>query len=63
MARPLKIAAPKILQGSVPGNGTKREPKQYTGTLLVGISTMHKSNSVPITSKAQAKEHAEMRRT
>lgn len=35
---------------------------QYTGTLIKGISTMHKSNAVPIISEEEAKEHASMRR-
>lgn len=34
----------------------------YTGTLIKGISTMHKSNAVPIISEEEAKEHASMRR-
>ena len=34
----------------------------YTGTLLIGISTMHKSNAVPISSKKEAIEHANMSR-
>lgn len=41
---------------------TKVESKQYTGTLVKGISTMHKSNSVPIIGKEDAMEHASMRR-
>jgi hypothetical protein len=34
----------------------------YTGTLVIGISTMHKSNAVPIIDQAQAEEIARMRR-
>jgi len=30
--------------------------------LVKGISTMHKSNAVPIINEEQAKEHANMRR-
>jgi hypothetical protein len=44
------------------GNTTKVEPKKYTGTLVKGISTMHKSNAVPIIDEKEAKEHASMRR-
>jgi hypothetical protein len=44
------------------GETPKREPMQYTGTLVKGISTMHKSNAVPIISEDEAKEHASMRR-
>jgi hypothetical protein len=35
---------------------------KYTGTLVKGISTMHKSNAVPIINEEEAKEHASMRR-
>lgn len=38
------------------------EKKEYTGTLVKGISTMHKSNAVPIIDEQEAKEHARMRR-
>lgn len=36
--------------------------KVYTGNLIVGISTMHKSNAVPILSKEEAIDMAKMRR-
>ena len=36
--------------------------KTYTGTLVKGISTMHKSNAVPIIDQEQATEIAQMRR-
>jgi hypothetical protein len=38
------------------------ERKVYTGTLIKGISTMHKSNAVPIIDEQEAKDHALMRR-
>lgn len=38
------------------------QKKEYTGTLIKGISTMHKSNAVPILSNEEAKDHAKMRR-
>ena len=38
------------------------EKKEYTGTLVVGIGTMHKSNLIPITNKEQMKDLARMRR-
>ena len=38
------------------------ERKVYTGTLIKGIATMHKSNAVPIISDEHAKEIARMRR-
>jgi hypothetical protein len=44
------------------GNTNKKEPQQYTGTLIKGIAQMHKSNAVPIINKEQAVEVAKMRR-
>ena len=41
---------------------SKPEKKEYTGTLVKGISTMHKSNAVPILDEQEAKDHASMRR-
>lgn len=38
------------------------EPKVYTGTLVRGISTLHKSNAVPVISESEMIEHANMRR-
>jgi len=40
----------------------KKEPMKYTGTLIKGIATMHKSNAVPIINDEQATEIARMRR-
>lgn len=41
----------------------KKEPKQYTGDLIVGIGQMHKSNAVPIMrGTKQAEDIAKMRR-
>lgn len=39
-----------------------RTPNQYTGTLIRGISTLHKSNAVPVISDEEMMEHARMRR-
>lgn len=39
-----------------------RSENEYTGTLIKGISTMHKSNSVPVINKEQAIEINQMRR-
>lgn len=44
------------------GVATKRESPKYTGTLIKGIATMHKSNAVPIISDEQAIDIAKMRR-
>ena len=38
------------------------EPQQYTGTLVKGIGTMHKSNAVPIINEEEMKDIARMRR-
>lgn len=50
---------------TIPGNGyaAKKEPLKYTGDLIVGIATMHKSNAVPIMrGTKQAEDIAKMRR-
>ena len=44
------------------GNGFKKEENKYTGTLVTGIATMHKSNAVPVINKKQAEEISRMRR-
>jgi hypothetical protein len=45
-----------------PDSCAKRENMQYTGTLIKGIATMHKSNAVPIINNEQAMEISRMRR-
>lgn len=40
-----------------------REPNTYTGTLIKGISTLHKSNAVPVISEEEMQDHAKMRRS
>ena len=48
---------------TIPGACAKKESPRYTGDLIVGIGTMHKSNAVPIMrGTEQAKEIASMRR-
>ena len=48
---------------STPGGSTAPAPaKVYTGTEIVGLATMHKSNIVPIFNTEAAKEVAAMRR-
>jgi hypothetical protein len=44
------------------GNAAKKESQRYTGTLIKGIATMHKSNAVPIINQEQAIEVSNMRR-
>ena len=40
----------------------KKKEKVYTGTEIIGIAQMHKSNAVPIRNKKSAEEVAKMRR-
>lgn len=47
----------------VAGNGNKKETHKYTGNYIKGIATTHKSNLVPITSKEQAVQASQMRRS
>lgn len=45
------------------GVATRKESPRYTGDLIVGIATMHKSNAVPVMRGTdQAKDIAQMRR-
>ena len=44
------------------GSSTAPVHKVYTGTKILGIGTMHKSNAVPIFSDEQAQDIARMRR-
>lgn len=46
----------------IKGDCTKQEPMKYTGTLVKGIATMHKSNAVPVISQEEATDIANMRR-
>lgn len=47
---------------TVLGAVTVRQPMQYTGTKIIGIGTMHKSNQVPVFSDTEARELSTMRR-
>ena len=47
---------------STPGGSTAPVYKVYTGTKILGIGTMHKSNAVPIFSDEEAKAISTMRR-
>ena len=44
------------------GVGFSRKENTYTGTKLLGIATMHKSNLVPVFSQEDAEEISKMRR-
>lgn len=55
--------SPKIPSGDgIAYTPSKVERKEYTGTLIKGIGTMHKSNSVPVTNDEDALAIARMRR-
>lgn len=41
---------------------TRKESLKYTGTLIKGIATMHKSNAVPVINDEQMKDISRMRR-
>lgn len=40
----------------------KKEKNQYTGSAMLGVSTLHKSNPVPVFNSDDAVDHATMRR-
>ena len=44
------------------GIATTKQIPQYTGTKIIGIGTMHKSNAVPIFSDEEAQDISRMRR-
>lgn len=44
------------------GSATKRDTPVYTGTAMIGIGQMHKSNAVPIFKQEDAEAIARMRR-
>jgi hypothetical protein len=63
LGKPACRETPKI--PSLPFSGApcfKKENPVYTGTMVKGIGTMHKSNAVPIFSDDQAVDIAKMRR-
>lgn len=49
-------------RGTGIGNATKSDDKVYTGTKMIGIGTLHKSNAVPVFCDDEAKAMASMRR-
>ena len=57
-----KIASLPIDMAGMQNACTKKEPMKYTGTLIKGIATMHKSNAVPVINDEQAMDIARMRR-
>jgi hypothetical protein len=72
-AEPLRTAArsyvrdtgpriPSLNGGKDTASAAKKESPKYTGTLIKGIATMHKSNAVPVLNDEQAVEISHMRR-
>ncbi len=53
---------PSLNNGLDTTPAVKAPEKVYTGTKILGIGTMHKSNAVPIFSDNEAKEISSMRR-
>lgn len=49
-------------KGDGMGNAAKPADKMYTGTNMIGIGTLHKSNAVPVFCFDEAKAMANMRR-
>ena len=61
-ATTLRRESPKYESGDGVGVTFARKENVYTGTLVTGIATMHKSNAVPVINQKQAEEIARMRR-
>lgn len=47
---------------TIPASAGRKAEQVYTGNLIKGIATMHKSNAVPVINKEQATEISNMRR-
>ena len=61
-APPGRTTSHSIPSHVTPGGSTSSVHKVYTGTKVLGIGTMHKSNAVPIFSDEEAKAISTMRR-
>jgi hypothetical protein len=53
---------PSLMTMGSPDSCAKKETIKYTGTLVKGIATMHKSNAVPVIDEEQMKDISRMRR-
>ncbi len=61
--KPYRRETPEYRSNTSTTASTPRpEPKRYTGSLVKGIGTMHKSNAVPIIDEQHMKDIARMRR-
>ena len=54
--RPPSVAADGI------GNALLKEPQKYSGTKMLGLATLHKSNAVPVFSEEEIVDISHMRR-
>lgn len=54
------VAVPSL--GSHQGECTRKQQQSYTGTAMMGIATLHKSNAVPVFTQEDAVEISRMRR-
>jgi len=62
-SEPFRRQTEKIASLPFTGGPCLKAPdKVYTGTMIKGIGTMHKSNAVPIFSNEEAEDIAKMRR-
>jgi hypothetical protein len=55
-------SVPRSLGLWITGPVSSKQTPAYTGTKIIGIGTMHKSNAVPIFSDDEAKDISRMRR-
>jgi hypothetical protein len=68
IVRNAPVVDPKRLTHHIPsldtgaGIAAKREVTQYTGTAMIGIGQLHKSNSIPVFQSEDAVDIAKMRR-
>jgi hypothetical protein len=62
------VVDPRRLTNHIPsldtgaGIAVKKEVQQYTGTAMLGIGQLHKSNAIPVFSKEDAVDISKMRR-
>ena len=63
-AKPYRRETPNYpsVDTGVTGAVTTAKTQQYTGTAMMGIATLHKSNAVPVFSQEDAIEISRMRR-
>ena len=65
---PITVVDPRRLTNHIPsldtgvGVAVKKEVTQYTGTAMLGIGQLHKSNAIPVFSKEDAVDISKMRR-